>query len=76
MALPLRHERITNFETPITKAAWQLKQVTKSLNQRVLALLYSEYGNASWVNKTADIEANCLIRIRSKGSFIWVSWTI
>ncbi|MGK7877789.1 MAG: transposase, partial [Xenococcaceae cyanobacterium] len=61
-ALPLRHERITSFETPISKAAWQLKQVTKSLKQRVLALLDSEYGNASWVNKTADIEADCLIR--------------
>jgi hypothetical protein len=41
-ALPLRHERITSFETPISKAAWQLKQVKKSLNHRILALLDSE----------------------------------
>jgi len=64
-ALPLRHERITSFETPISKAAWQLKQVTKTLNKQVLTLLDSEYGNASWVNQTIDIEADCLIRTRS-----------
>ncbi|NER20586.1 MAG: transposase [Symploca sp. SIO1B1] len=64
-ALPLRHERITSWETPISKAAWQLRQVTKNLNKPVLALLDSEYGNASWVNQTVDIEANCLMRIRS-----------
>lgn len=64
-ALPLRHERITSWETPISKAAWQLRQVTKRLNKPVLALLDSEYGNASWVNQTVDIEADCLIRIRS-----------
>ncbi|NEP22935.1 NF041680 family putative transposase [Moorena sp. SIO3I6] len=64
-ALPLRHERITSFETPISKAAWQLKQVAKNSKQPILALLDSEYGNASWVNTTKDIEADCLIRIRS-----------
>ncbi len=64
-ALPLRHERITSFETPINKAAWQLKQVRKSVNYPILALLDSEYGNASWVNQTADFEVDCLIRIRS-----------
>ena len=64
-ALPLRHERITSFETPITKAAWQLKQVRKSVNCPILALLDSEYGNASWVNKILDIKVDCLIRIRS-----------
>ncbi|NER51261.1 MAG: hypothetical protein F6J92_32250, partial [Symploca sp. SIO1A3] len=46
-ALPLRHERITSFETPISKAAWRLRQVTKRGNKPVLALLDSEYGNAS-----------------------------
>ena len=29
-ALPLRHERITSFETPSSKAAFQLKQVTRT----------------------------------------------
>jgi len=51
-ALPLRHERITSFETPISKAAWQLKKVTTSVKQPILALLDCEYGNASWVNQT------------------------
>ena len=64
-ALPLRHERITSFETPISKAAWQLKQVKKSINSPLLALLDCEYGNASWVNQTAKVEVDCLIRIRS-----------
>ena len=64
-ALPLRHERITSFETPISKAAWQLKQVGKNVDYPILALLDSEYGNASWVNQTVDIEVDCLIRIRS-----------
>lgn len=64
-ALPLRHERITSFETPISKAAWQIKQVTKSCNQKFLVLLDSEYGNSSWLNQTADIKADYLIRIRS-----------
>lgn len=67
-ALPLRHERISSFETPISKAAWQLKQVAQSLNHPILALLDSEYGNASWVNQTVDIKADCLIRIRSNCS--------
>lgn len=30
-ALPLRHERITSWETPIDKAVWQLKQACKYL---------------------------------------------
>ena len=38
-ALPLRHERITSFETPISKAAWQLRQVAKNSTQPILALL-------------------------------------
>ncbi len=63
--LPIRHERITSFETRISKAVWQIKQVSKQFNKRILALLYSEYGKASSVNKTKDIEVDCLIRIRS-----------
>lgn len=59
-ALPLRHERITNWETPISKAAWQLKQLRKSLTQKILLLLDSEYGNASWLNQIKNLETNCL----------------
>ena len=34
--LPLRHERITSYEKPISKAAWQLKQVSKQIKQKVI----------------------------------------
>lgn len=64
-ALPLRHERITNWETPISKAAWQLKQISKHLPQRILLLLDSEYGNASWINQIPTEKINYLIRVRS-----------
>lgn len=57
-ALPLRHERITSFESPLSKATWQLKQVCQHLKQRVLVVLDSEYGNGSWVNQTAEIQAS------------------
>jgi hypothetical protein len=64
-ALPLRHERITSYETPISKAAWQLKQVSKYLSSKTLVVLDSEYGNSSWVNQTEEIKVSKLMRIRS-----------
>jgi hypothetical protein len=64
-ALPLRHERITSWESPITKAVWQLKQVLKHCHHKVLVLLDREYGNAKWVLATAFLEADCVMRIRS-----------
>ena len=64
-ALPLRHERITSYETPISKAAWQLKQVSQHIKQKVLVVLDSEYGNGSWVNQTGKIPVSKLMRIRS-----------
>lgn len=64
-ALPLRHERITSFESPIAKAIWQLKQVCQHLKQKVLVVLDSEYGNGSWVNHTKEVKASKLMRIRS-----------
>jgi len=48
-ALPLRHERITSWESPISKAAWQLKQVVEHIQHRAVVLLDREYGNAKWV---------------------------
>ena len=64
-ALPLRHERITSYEKPISKAAWQLKQVCQHIKQKVLVVLDSEYGNGSWVNQTGEIRVSKLMRIRS-----------
>lgn len=64
-ALPLKHERITSFETPVSKAAFQLKQVTEQLRVRPLAAYDRGYGNASFVKATANIEADLLIRLAS-----------
>jgi hypothetical protein len=64
-ALPLRHERITSYEKPISKAAWQLQQVSRQIKQKVLVVLDSEYGNSSWVNQTGGIPVSKLMRIRS-----------
>lgn len=43
-ALPLRHERITSWQTPIEKAAWQLRQVCCVLPVRPISLWDCEYG--------------------------------
>jgi hypothetical protein len=64
-ALPLKHERITSFETPLSRAAWQLKQVCKHLKARPIATYDSEYGNASFVKQTSGIAADLLLRLRS-----------
>ncbi len=63
-ALPLRHERITSFETPISKAAFQLGQVCQHLPERPISLWDSEYGCAKFVKLTADINADKLMRLR------------
>lgn len=64
-ALPLRHERITSFETPLSRAAFQLKQVCKQLPVRPIVTYDSEYGNASFIKQTAGIAADLLLRLRS-----------
>jgi hypothetical protein len=62
-ALPLRHERITSFETPGSRAAFQLKQVARQLPVRPLAVYDRGYGNARFVQQTAEIEADLLLRL-------------
>lgn len=64
-ALPLRHERITSWETPITKAIWQLKQACRQLKVRPLTVWDSEYGCAPFVLGTAALAADKLMRLRS-----------
>ncbi len=64
-ALPLRHERLTSFETPASRAAFQLKQVTRHLSVRPLAVYDRGYGNASFVKQTAAVEADLLLRLAS-----------
>ncbi len=63
--LPLRHERITSFETALSKATWQLKQVSKNISQKILVVLDCEYGNGSFLNQSKQIKVSKLIRIRS-----------
>ncbi|MBD2119343.1 transposase [Trichocoleus sp. FACHB-262] len=70
-ALPLRHERITSFESSISKAAWQLQQVCQVLSIRAISLWDSEYGCARFVLATADITCDKLMRLRSNRCF----WT-
>lgn len=64
-ALPLRHERITSFQTPTSRAAFQLKLVSRQLEKRPLAAYDRGYGNAKFVTATADIEADLLLRLAS-----------
>ena len=64
-ALPLRHERITSWDTPIAKAAWQIEQVLEHLPQRPLVLFDREYGCATLVLQTAQLKADKLMRLRS-----------
>lgn len=70
-ALPLRHERISSWESPLTTAAWQLKQVVKHSPHRIIALLDREYGNAKWVRAQAQIDCDCVMRVRKNACF----WT-
>jgi len=46
-ALPLRHERITSWENPIEKAAWQLQQVCSGLSVRPISVWDSESRSGS-----------------------------
>lgn len=64
-ALPLRHERITSWENPIDKAVRQLKLVCQHLPSRPITLWDIEYGCAPFVIKTANINADKLMRLRS-----------
>lgn len=54
-ALPLLHERINNGESPLPKAAAQLKQVCQQLANLAIAVLNREYSNVTWVLASADI---------------------
>jgi DDE superfamily endonuclease len=63
--LPLCHQRLTSFETPGSRAAFQLKQVTQHLSVRPLSVFDRGYGNASFVNPTAEIESELLLRLAS-----------
>ena len=63
-AMPLCHQRITSHENPLSRAAFQLKQICRHLEQRPLSLWDSEYGCAKLLQQTADIEADKIMRLR------------
>ncbi|MGH1395960.1 MAG: hypothetical protein ACRAVC_18325 [Trichormus sp.] len=77
-ALPLRHERITSWENPIQKAAWQLQQVCENLPTRPIKV-------SLWLNlhfrKTATRPMS-LIRVErldADGNLrvskpLWLAW--
>jgi hypothetical protein len=63
-ALPLLHERIASTEAPIPQAIAQLRTVCQRLPHRPLALFDSEYGCAPFVNGSADIPCDKIVRLR------------
>lgn len=63
-ALPLFHERIESATDPIQKGADQLRRICGLCKARPVSLWDSEYGCASFVKATADIEADKVIRMR------------
>lgn len=63
-ALPLLHERLTSEETPLQKAASQLRLVCAQIAGPVLFLGDSEYGSAPFLKGTANINCTKLLRLR------------
>lgn len=66
-AVPLLHQRITSFDSPIQFAATQLKTTCEQLPPgclRPLSLWDAEYGCAPFIRATATIECDKLIRLR------------
>ena len=61
---------LSSGESPIPKAAEQLKQVCKQTKKPVLAVLDREYGNATWVLAQAEIKADSLMRLR-RNACLW-----
>ncbi len=61
-ALPLLHERINSSETAISKLSQQLQRVCSYSNQRAIIVVDSQYGCASFVQQTAHIDCDKLMR--------------
>ncbi len=64
-ALPLLHERINSSETAIDKLSQQLKKVCSQVDQRAILVVDSQYGCAPFVQQTAEIPCDKLMRLRS-----------
>ncbi|MBE8992297.1 transposase [Nostoc sp. LEGE 12450] len=72
-ALPLRHERITSFETPTSRAAFQLKLVSRQLEKRPLAAYDRGYGNAKFVT-IIRVEVIKPAGRHRKFKPLWLAW--
>ncbi len=59
-----RRVRITSFENPLSKGAFQLRQTCRDLKVRPLSMWDSEFGCAPFVQLTKDIEADLMMRLR------------
>ncbi len=68
-ALPLLHERISSSETAIGKLSTQLQQVCSQLEPRPILVVDSQYGCASFVQQTADVPGDKLMRLSSNRCF-------
>ncbi len=62
-ALPLLHERITD-QRPVLMASQQLRRVCQHLKVRPLSLWDSEYGCGLFLEETADVFADKVLRLR------------
>lgn len=63
-ALPLLHEAIRD-QKPVETGAQQLRAVCQHLKVRPLSIWDSEYGCAAFLQATADIPADQLLRLRT-----------
>jgi len=68
--VPLLHERITSWDSPISQAVQQLSSVSAHLPSRALSLWDSEYGCAPFINQTAEFPVDKLMRLRSN-LYLW-----
>ena len=68
-ALPILHERINSSETAINKLSQQLQLVCSRLDQRAIMLVDSQYGCASFIQQTADLPCDKLMRLSSNRCF-------
>ncbi|MEM7591380.1 MAG: NF041680 family putative transposase [Cyanobacteria bacterium P01_A01_bin.83] len=64
-ALPLLHERINSHETAISKLSTQIRRVGSQLETKPILVVDSQYGCASFVQQTADIPCDKLMRLSS-----------
>jgi hypothetical protein len=63
-ALPLLHERIASTASPISKMVAELAAIAPRLRPRPIVLLDSEYGCAPFVNASALLPCDKIVRLR------------